>query len=113
MVEYQKNQEVEVVVNALGNEGEGVGHTQDGYTVFVKDALPGDVIRAKLMKCKKQYAFGRLVEILTPSKDRVKPVCPVARQCGGCQIQAMDYQAQLRFKEKKVKNNHETLNSYL
>ena len=45
MVEYQKNQEVEVVVNALGNEGEGVGHTQDGYTVFVKDALPGDVIR--------------------------------------------------------------------
>ena len=95
MVEYQKNQEVEVVVNALGNEGEGVGHTQDGYTVFVKDALPGDVIRAKLMKCKKQYAFGRLVEILTPSKDRVEAVCEKARVCGGCQIQEIAYEKQL------------------
>lgn len=105
MVEYQKNQEVEVVVNALGNEGEGVGHTQDGYTVFVKDALPGDVIRAKLMKCKKQYAFGRLVEILTPSKDRVKAVCEKARVCGGCQIQEIAYEKQLEFKADKVKSN--------
>ena len=95
MVEYQKNQEVEVEVNALGNEGEGVGHTQDGYTVFVKDALPGDVIRAKLMKCKKKYAFGRLVEILTPSKDRVEAVCEKARVCGGCQIQEIAYEKQL------------------
>ena len=105
MVEYQKNQEVEVVVNALGNEGEGVGHTQDGYTVFVKDALPGDVIRAKLMKCKKQYAFGRLVEILTPSKDRVEAVCEKARVCGGCQIQEIAYEKQLEFKTDKVKSN--------
>lgn len=105
MVEYQKNQEVEVVVNALGNEGEGVGHTQDGYTVFVKDALPGDVIRAKLMKCKKQYAFGRLVEILTPSKDRVEAVCEKARVCGGCQIQEIAYEKQLEFKADKVKGN--------
>ena len=105
MVEYQKNQEVEVVVNALGNEGEGVGHTQDGYTVFVKDALPGDVIRAKLMKCKKQYAFGRLVEILTPSKDRVEAVCEKARVCGGCQIQEIAYEKQLEFKADKVKSN--------
>lgn len=105
MVEYQKNQEVEVEVNALGNEGEGVGHTQDGYTVFVKDALPGDVIRAKLMKCKKQYAFGRLVEILTPSKDRVEAVCEKARVCGGCQIQEIAYEKQLEFKADKVKSN--------
>lgn len=105
MVQYQKNQEVEVVVNALGNEGEGVGHTQDGYTVFVKDALPGDVIRARLMKCKKQYAFGRLVEILTPSKDRVQAVCEKARVCGGCQIQEISYEKQLEFKYDKVKSN--------
>ena len=105
MVEYQKNQEVEVEVNALGNEGEGVGHTQDGYTVFVKDALPGDVIRAKLMKCKKQYAFGRLVEILIPSKDRVPSVCEKARVCGGCQIQEISYEKQLEFKADKVKSN--------
>lgn len=105
MAQYQKNQEIELAVTALGNEGEGIGHTGDGYTVFVKDALPGDVIRAKLMKCKKQYAFGRLMEILTPSRDRVKAPCEKARVCGGCQIQEMAYDKQLSFKYDKVKNN--------
>lgn len=105
MVQYQKNQEVEVVVNALGNEGEGVGHTQDGYTVFVKDALPGDVILARLMKCKKQYAFGRLIKVLTPSEDRVQARCEKAQVCGGCQIQEISYEKQLEFKYDKVKSN--------
>ena len=105
MAEYQKNQELELVITALGNEGEGIGHTEDGYTVFVKDALPGDQIRTKLMKCKKQYAFGRLMEILSPSADRVEPRCKKARVCGGCQIQELSYEKQLAFKENKVRNN--------
>ena len=105
MAEYQKNQELELVITALGNEGEGIGHTEDGYTVFVKDALPGDQIRTKLMKCKKQYAFGRLMEILSPSADRVEPRCKKARVCGGCQIQELSYEKQLAFKEDKVRNN--------
>ena len=105
MAEYQKNQELELVITALGNEGEGIGHTEDGYTVFVKDALPGDQIRTKLMKCKKQYAFGRLMEIVFPSVDRVEPRCPKARVCGGCQIQELSYEKQLAFKEDKVRNN--------
>ena len=50
MAEYQKNQELELMITALGNEGEGIGHTEDGYTVFVKDALPGDQIRTKLQE---------------------------------------------------------------
>ena len=105
MAEYQKNQELELAITALGNEGEGIGHTEDGYTVFVKDALPGDQIRTKLMKCKKQYAFGRLMEILSPSADRVEPRCKKARVCGGCQIQELSYEKQLAFKEDKVRNN--------
>ena len=105
MAEYQKNQELELAITALGNEGEGIGHTEDGYTVFVKDALPGDQIRTKLMKCKKQYAFGRLMEIVSPSADRVEPRCKKARVCGGCQIQELSYEKQLAFKEDKVRNN--------
>ena len=58
-----------------------------GMAVFVKDTVPGDRVLAGIVKMKKTYAFARLEEILAPGKDRVEPVCPVARKCGGCQIQ--------------------------
>ena len=76
-----------------------------GYTLFVKDALIGDVVRARIVKAKKGYAYARLEEILTPSPDRVEAPCPYARQCGGCQLQALSYEKQLAFKDRKVKNN--------
>lgn len=105
MTEYRKNQEMELEITALGNTGEGIGRTQEGFTVFVKDALPGDRVRARLMKVKKQYAFGRLMEILRPSPDRVETPCPVARACGGCQLQALSYEKQLAYKENKVRQD--------
>ncbi len=62
--------------------------------------LIGDVVEAKVMKAKKNYGYARLMNVLTPSKDRVEEVvCPMARKCGGCQIQEMKYPAQLAFKE--------------
>ena len=102
LVEYKKNQEIELEITALGNEGEGIGRTSEGFTVFVKDALPGDRVRIKLMKVKKQYAFGRLLEILRPSPNRVDAPCPVARACGGCQLQALAYDKQLEYKQNKA-----------
>jgi 23S rRNA (uracil1939-C5)-methyltransferase len=69
--------------------------------LFVKDTVIGDVAEVRLMKVKKTYGYARLMHLVTPSPDRVTPVCPVSRQCGGCQIQAMSYEAQLRFKTKK------------
>ena len=65
----------------------------------------GDRIRARAMKMKKNYGFARLMEVLEASKDRVMPECPVARQCGGCQIQEMEYDRQLAFKEDKIRGN--------
>ena len=62
-------------------------------------------MRAKVVKPKKGYAFARLEEVLEPSPDRVEPVCAYARQCGGCQLQAVSYEKQLAFKDRKVKNN--------
>ena len=88
----------------MGVDGEGIGHV-DGCTLFVKDALIGDVITAKVMKMKKNYGYARLMEILTPSPDRVEPKCAYHKQCGGCQIQALSYDKQLEYKKQKVLNN--------
>ena len=102
--DYRKNEEITLEITDLGAEGEGIGRT-DAFLWFVKDALPGDRIRATVMKTKKSYGYARLKEVLTPSPDRIAPACPIARACGGCTLQAMDYAAQLRFKENKVLNN--------
>ena len=101
---YQKNDILTVTIEDMGHDGEGIGKA-DGYTLFVKDAVIGDVIEAKIMKAKKNYAYARLMRILEPSPHRVEPVCPMARPCGGCQLQMMDYQEQLRFKQKKIEDN--------
>ena len=100
----EKNQEFTVSIEDMSEDGAGIGKL-DGYIWFIKDAVIGDVVRARAMKMKKNYGFARLMEILTPSEARVEPKCPVARQCGGCQLQAMSYEEQLKFKERKVKNH--------
>lgn len=98
-----KNDELVVVIDDLGSEGEGIAHV-DGYALFVKDALPGDEVRVKVMKAKKNYGYARMMEIIKPSPSRVVPRCSVARQCGGCQIQHLAYEQQLVYKVNKIKN---------
>lgn len=100
----KKNDEFVVAIEDMSEDGAGIGRV-DGYIWFIKDTVIGDVVRAGVMKMKKTYGFARLIEVVEPSKDRVEPRCPVARQCGGCQLQMMDYEAQLRFKERKIYNN--------
>lgn len=100
----QKNDLVHVLIEDMGTAGEGIGKV-DGYTLFIKDAMIGDLVEAKIMKGKKHYGYARLMKILTPSPDRQKSVCPEARRCGGCQIQEMSYSRQLAFKKSKVENN--------
>lgn len=104
----QKNDVVTVTIEDIGVDGEGIGKV-DGYTLFIKDAVIGDVVEAKIMKAKKQYGYARLMNIVEKSQYRVEPVCPVAKQCGGCQIQEMSYERQLVFKEQKVRGNLERI----
>lgn len=99
----EKNQEYEITIEDMGNEGEGIGHVE-GMAVFVKDAVVGDTARIKIIKAKKNYAYGRLMELITPSQYRVEPICPHARRCGGCSIMQVDYQKQLAWKQDKVMN---------
>lgn len=103
----QKNDEVTLEIVDMGTEGEGIGRI-DGYTLFVKDAIVGDTVRVLVMKTKKRFGYARLLEILKPSPYRSEPVCHVARQCGGCQLQHCSYDRQLAWKEEKVRNclNH-------
>lgn len=103
-MEFKKNDEVTVTITDCGTDGEGIGKA-DGYTLFVKDTIIGDQVVAGITKVKKTYAYARLIRILVPSPDRVEPKCRFYRQCGGCQIQAMSYEKQLAFKEKKVRGN--------
>lgn len=100
----KKNDIIELEIVDITNDGEGIGK-QDGFVWFIKDAIPGDVIEASVMKLKKNYGYARLVKVITPSADRVKPRCPKARACGGCTLQNMSYEAQLEFKRAKVENN--------
>lgn len=107
----KKNEIVEITIEDIGVNGEGIGKI-DGYALFVKDAVIGDRIEAKITKAKKNYAYARLMKILEPSPDRVEAKCPVARQCGGCQIQELSYEKQLKFKEKKVRGNLERIGGF-
>lgn len=98
----KKNQEITLRIDDLGNNGEGIGH-MDGYALFVKGALPGEIIRAKIMRCKKNYGFAKMTEILQSfDAGRVEPKCPVAGKCGGCTLQHLTYEKQLAYKQKKV-----------
>lgn len=101
---YQKNDIVTVMIDDIGNDGEGIGKV-DGYTLFVKDAVIGDTVEARITKCKKNYGYARVEKVIAPSSFRVKPKCGFHRQCGGCQIQAMSYERQLKYKQDKVRNH--------
>ena len=103
-MEYRKNDMVTVDIEDIGMDGEGIGKAT-GFTFFIKDAVIGDRVEAKVIKSKKNYAYARLEKVVTPSPFRTTPKCPLHRACGGCQIQAMDYERQLKFKQDKVKNN--------
>ena len=110
-MEFRKNDLVTLEIEDCGIDGEGIGKA-DGFTVFVKDAVIGDTVTAKIIKSKKNYGYGRLMEVLKPSPYRVEPKCEFARQCGGCQLQALSYDQQLVFKTNKVKGHLERIGGF-
>ena len=100
---FEKNDILELQIEAIGSEGEGIAHA-NGYTLFVKDTVPGDRIEARVVKAGKSYGYARCERIIEPSKDRIEPVCPISKRCGGCQFQHLSYEAELKFKQEKVFN---------
>ncbi|MBO7187281.1 MAG: 23S rRNA (uracil(1939)-C(5))-methyltransferase RlmD [Clostridia bacterium] len=96
-----KNEEFIGIVERLGSNGEGIVKNGD-CVVFVSNALPSEKIRYKILKATKNYAFGKLLEVLVPADERVRPVCPVFEKCGGCQLQHLKYPVSLKFKSTLV-----------
>ena len=109
---WQKNDIVTVTIEDMGHDGAGIGKV-DGYTLFIKDAVIGDEVSAKIMKAKKNYGYARLLEIIEPSPFRVEPKCQFARACGGCQIQELDYPKQLEYKQGKILGNLQRIGGFI
>ncbi|NBJ96708.1 23S rRNA (uracil(1939)-C(5))-methyltransferase RlmD [bacterium 1xD8-48] len=103
-MDYEKNQILTVEITDMTSEGEGVGK-KDGFPFFIKDTVIGDKAEIRVTRVKKNYAYGRLEKVLTPSPFRIDPKCAFHKQCGGCQIQSMSYEKQLEFKDARVRNN--------
>ncbi len=97
-----KNDVIDVTFEDLTHEGAGVAKV-DGFPLFVPNGLPGEDAKIKIVKVKKGYGYGRILEFYKKSPDRVEPACPIYKQCGGCQLQHLSYKAQLKFKQKQVK----------
>lgn len=99
----EKNKEYILDIIAEGYEGEGIAKIE-GYPIFINGALKGEKAKVKIVKVKKNYAYGKLEEIIEASEDRVEPKCPSYKRCGGCSIQHMSYKKQLDFKWERVKD---------
>ncbi|ALP36063.1 RNA methyltransferase [Paenibacillus sp. IHB B 3084] len=97
----QKNDEAVMDIIGMNHDGEGVGRVE-GFTLFVPGALPGEKVRIKVLKTKKQYGYAKLLDIVQASPDRIAAPCAIYDQCGGCQIQHMSYEAQLGWKRQHV-----------
>lgn len=98
----RKNEYYSIYVEDLTHDGKGVAKI-DGYPLFVAGALPGEKAKILVTKLNKGYGFGRLIELQEESEFRVAPACPIYEECGGCQLQHMNYQGQLLAKEKQVR----------
>ena len=108
IIPVEKNKIYVMEIDSIGSNGEGIGRI-DGFTVFVEGALPGETIRVLMLKVKKNYGYGKLIEILEGSPERREPLCPVAKQCGGCQLQHLAYVGQLAYKAQEVKDDLERI----
>ncbi len=97
----RSGQMLELQIDGMGHDGEGVGRVQ-GFTLFIPGAIPGDQVLAVVKKVKKNYGFAEVAKIVSPSPDRIMPECSVFSSCGGCALQHMDYEAQLRWKKQRV-----------
>jgi 23S rRNA (uracil1939-C5)-methyltransferase len=90
-------------IEDLAHGGDGVARAENGMAVFMSLTLPGDLVKAKITKIKKDYAFAELIEVIEAGAGRIKAPCPVYNECGGCQLQHIDYQKELEFKKNNIK----------
>lgn len=99
----KKNDIIELQMTAVSSEGAGIGR-HEGFAIFVNGAAEGDIIKCRILKVKKTYAFGKIEEIITPSVHRIAPDCPTFSKCGGCVYRHITYSKECEIKQKKVED---------
>ncbi|MCR1971052.1 23S rRNA (uracil(1939)-C(5))-methyltransferase RlmD [Clostridium cochlearium] len=102
-IPVKKNNIYRVSITGMGTKGEGIGKI-DNFTIFIPGAILGEEVEVNIIKVNKNYAVGKLLNIIIASEERVKPICDIYTRCGGCQLQHMSYKEQLNFKRQKVKD---------
>lgn len=112
MLKLKKNDVIELEITGYTAEGNGVGRARGELAVFVPGAAAGDRLLVRIVKLAKNYAFGKIEEILAPSPDRREQDCPVFRQCGGCAFRHIAYEAELCAKERRVRDALERIGGF-
>lgn len=102
-IPVKKNNIYRVSITGMGTKGEGIGKI-DNFTIFIPGVILGEEVEVNIIKVNKNYAVGKLLNIIIASEERVKPICDIYTRCGGCQLQHMSYKEQLNFKRQKVKD---------
>lgn len=100
----EKNKEYIFDIISQGYEGEGIAKIDNRYPIFIEGALKDEKVRVKIVKVNKNFAYGKLIEVLEASEERVNPACAIYKRCGGCKLQHASYKAQLDFKWDRVKD---------
>ncbi|UBK29450.1 23S rRNA (uracil(1939)-C(5))-methyltransferase RlmD [Clostridium perfringens] len=100
----EKNKEYIFDIISQGYEGEGIAKIDNKYPIFIEGALRGEKVKVRIVKVNKNFAYGKLMEVLEPSEERVNPPCAIYKRCGGCKLQHASYKAQLDFKWDRVKD---------
>ncbi|WP_075809717.1 23S rRNA (uracil(1939)-C(5))-methyltransferase RlmD [Clostridium perfringens] len=100
----EKNKEYIFDIISQGYEGEGIAKIDNKYPIFIEGALKGEKVKVRIVKVNKNFAYGKLMEVLEASEERVNPTCAIYKRCGGCKLQHASYKAQLDFKWDRVKD---------
>ena len=100
----EKNKEYIFDIISQGYEGEGIAKIDNKYPIFIEGALKGEKVKVRIVKVNKNFAYGKLIEVLEASEERVNPPCAIYKRCGGCKLQHASYKAQLDFKWDRVKD---------
>lgn len=98
----KKQAEYEVTLTSYAAEGKSIAHLEDGKVLFVANAIPGDVIKTRIVKEKKSWAEGKFISLVNPSPERIEPFCQHFGVCGGCKWQMLPYEKQLEYKQQQV-----------
>lgn len=100
-VEKNKEYIVEIIDN--GFEGEGIAKI-DGFTIFIPNAIKGEKLKILIVKVLKSHAFGKIIEILKPSNNRIKSDCDTYKRCGGCDLRHIKYEETLKMKQNAIQS---------